>query len=65
MKLTKIKNNWLYHIYITNLNISIPQEFHMTGVHKFFKIHKPPSNYGCQKSKMNFYTEDPQFWSDL
>jgi hypothetical protein len=50
---------------MTNLNISIPQEFHTTGVHKLPRIHKPPSNYGCQKSKMKFHTENPQFWSDL
>jgi len=50
---------------MTNLNISIPQEFHTTGEHKFPKIHKPPSNYGCQKSNMKFHTENPQFRSDL
>jgi hypothetical protein len=54
MKPTKMKYKWLYHINMTNLNISFPQEVHITGVHKFPKIHKPPSHYGYQKSKVKF-----------
>lgn len=61
MKLTKMEYNWLYHINMTNLNISVPQEFHTAGVHKLPRIHKPPSNYGCQFSKMKFHNENPQF----